>query len=120
MNAPKPVALGYVCGSAGTDVQRQKAAIAAYAAAEGLTLADVLHDESDACTISQLVQAVRQHDAVRVVLPAGFRLAEAHTGIERDLAEHHATCVVLATGGVDPTTLAAPALVGSDSTGVTS
>lgn len=118
MNAPRPVALGYVCGPAGTEIQQQRAAITAYAANEGLTLADVLHDEADACTISEIVQAAHRHDAARVVLPAGSRLAEARTGIERDLAEHHATCVVLVTGGRNPATSVAPALVDSGSRGV--
>lgn len=119
MNVPKPIALGYTCGPAGVEPQRQLATITAYAAVEGLTLADVLHDESDACTISQLVQAARQHHAVRVVLPAEVRLADARTGIERDLAEHHATCVVLATDDGDLATSVALASIGSRSTGVT-
>jgi hypothetical protein len=72
MNVPKPIALGYACGPAGVELQRQFVTITAYAAVEGLTLADVLHDESDACTISQLVQAARQHDAAHVILPPGF------------------------------------------------
>lgn len=99
MNAPKPTAIGYVCGPPGLDLEQQRAAISTYADAEGMTLADVLHDESDACTISQLVDAARLHDATRVILPAGVRLAEARRGIDRDLAEHRAVCVVV--GGPD-------------------
>jgi nitrous oxide reductase len=119
MSAPKPVALGYTCGPDGTELQRQLATITAYSATEGLTLADVLHDESDACTISQLVQVARQHDAVRVILPAGVRLADARVGLERDLAEHHTTCVVLPTDDADLATSVALALIGPRSTGVT-
>lgn len=119
MNAPKPVAVGYTCGPDAAGLQRQLATITAYAATEGLTLADVLHDEPDACTISQLVQVARQHDAVRVILPAGVRLADAHVGLERDLAEHHATCVVLTTDDGDLATSVALALIGSRSTGAT-
>lgn len=120
MSGPKPVALGYTCGPDRAEVQRQVATITAYAATEGLTLADLLHDESDACTISQLVQAARQHDAVRVILPAGVRLADVRVGLERDLAEHHATCVVLTTDDDDLATSVALALIGSRPTEATS
>lgn len=106
MNAPKPTAIGYVCGLPGRELEQQRKAIAAYAEAEGLALADVLHDESDACTISQLVDAARLHDATRVILPAGVRLAEAREGIDRDLAEHRAVCVVV--GGPDADHAARP------------
>jgi hypothetical protein len=108
VNAPKPTAIGYVCGRPGRELEQQHAAISTYAGAEGMTLADVLHDESDACTISQLVDAARLHDAARVILPAGVRLAEARQGIDRDLAEHRAVCVVV--GGPDADDAAHPAL----------
>jgi len=120
MSGPKPVALGYTCGPDRAEVQRQVATITAYAATEGLTLADLLHDESDACTISQLAQAARQHDAARVILPAGVRLTDARVGLERDLAEHHATCVVLTTDDDDLATSVALALIGSRPTEATS
>ncbi|MFC8797263.1 hypothetical protein ACFT2C_05995 [Promicromonospora sp. NPDC057138] len=95
MNEPKPTAVGYVCGPPGRELEQQHTAIATYTEVEGLALADVLHDESDACTISQLADAARLHDATRVILPAGVRLAEARQGIDRDLAEQRAVCVVV-------------------------
>lgn len=119
MNAPKLTVFGYVCGPRGDGLEQQRTAIASYAEAEGLTLAEVLHDESDACTISQLVEAARLHDAARVVLPAGVRLAEARQGIDRDLAERDAICVVLSPEHHDPPTSPIPVLAGSRSTEAT-
>jgi hypothetical protein len=91
----RPVAVGYVSDHGRTDGTRQSNALLEHARAEGLRLARILPDHSGIWTISQLVKAVRKHDAAVVLLPAGVHLAEAHERISADLAKLDARCVVV-------------------------
>jgi hypothetical protein len=95
MSGPRPVAIGYVCGADESLVKRQHADVTRYIDAEGLALAEMLHDTGDGFTISQIVQAARLRHATQVVLPADARLVVARNRLTDDLAEHGAVCVVL-------------------------
>ncbi|WP_454860115.1 hypothetical protein [Promicromonospora soli] len=95
MSVPRPVAIGYVCGADDSLVKRQHADVTRYIEAEGLALAEILHDTGDGFTISQIVQAAQLRHARQVVLPADARLVVARNRLIDDLAEHGAVCVVL-------------------------
>jgi hypothetical protein len=95
MNAPRPVAIGHVYGADDLVVQRQHAEVARYVAAEGLALADVLHDYRDRLTISQIADAARRLGAAVVVLLGRSRLAGAHARLAAELAQHGIRCVLL-------------------------
>lgn len=95
MSGPRPVAIGYVCGSDDSLVKRQHADVTRYIEAEGLALAEMLHDKGDGFTISQVVEAAQLRHATQVVLPADARLVVARSRLTDDLAEHGAVCVVL-------------------------
>jgi hypothetical protein len=95
VNGPRPVAIGYICGADDFLVKRQHADVTRYIEAEGLALAEMLHDKGDGFTISQIVQAAQLRHATQVVLPADARLVVARNRLTDDLAEHGAVCVVL-------------------------
>lgn len=95
MSGLRPVAIGYVCGADDASVKQQRSDVTRYTEAEGLALAEVLHDESDGFTISQIVQAAHLRHATQVVLPADVQLVMARSRLVHDLAEQGAVCVVL-------------------------
>lgn len=95
MSAPAPVAVGYVAGLATSDQQK---AVVDYATAEGIALAEVITDQNDILTISQVVEAARLHDAKLLLLPDDAPLSTALHGIEHSLSKHGAVCVVVPTG----------------------
>ncbi|MCF4122999.1 hypothetical protein L1785_18650 [Antribacter sp. KLBMP9083] len=98
MNAPAPVAVGYVCGRDAASLDRQRDAVTGHAREEGFALAQVVIDRFDTFTISQVVQAARLHDARVVIMPADVRLASVHRRVRRELERHGATCVVVGGG----------------------
>ncbi|PUB31945.1 hypothetical protein C8K30_101464 [Promicromonospora sp. AC04] len=95
MNAPRPVAIGLVSGADDLVVQRRHAEVARYVEAEGLALADVLHDYRDRLTISQIADAARRLGAGVVVLLGRSRLAGAHARLAAELGRHGIRCVLL-------------------------
>lgn len=107
MNAPRPVAIGYVCGADDSLVTQQLAEVTRYVEAEGLALAEVLHDTGDGFTISQIVEAAQLRHASQVLLPADAHLADARHRLTQDLADHGALCVVI---GEQPPASARPRL----------
>ncbi|WP_189667572.1 hypothetical protein [Promicromonospora soli] len=66
-----------------------------YVVAEGLALADVLHDHGDRLTTSQVADAARQLGAAVVVLLSRSRLAAASTRLASELEQHGIRCVLL-------------------------
>ena len=107
MNAPKPVAIGYVYGADDSLVTQQRAEVTRYVEAEGLALAEILHDTGDGFTISQIVEAAQLRHASQVLLPADAQLADARHRLTQDLADHGAVCVVI---GEQPPTSTRPQL----------
>ncbi|GHH65484.1 hypothetical protein GCM10017772_03780 [Promicromonospora soli] len=95
MNAPRPVAIGHVYGADDLLVKRQRAEVTRYVVAEGLALADVLHDHGDRLTTSQVADAARQLGAAVVVLLSRSRLAAASTRLASELEQHGIRCVLL-------------------------
>lgn len=95
MNAPRPVAIGHVYGADDLLVKRQRAEVTRYVVAEGLALADVLHDHRDRLTTSQVADAARQLGAAVVVLLSRSRLAGASTRLAAELEQHGIRCVLL-------------------------
>ncbi|MBL0886200.1 hypothetical protein [Myceligenerans indicum] len=95
MNAPSPVVVAYVCAREDDELDAQRNAVTQYARAEGLALAQVVTDRFDTFTISQVVQAVRFHDASLLVLPTDARLASARTRLVQELEPDGAACTVL-------------------------
>lgn len=95
MNAPRPVAVGHVYGADALLVKRQLAELTRYVEAEGLALADVLHDHRDRLTTGQVVDAARQLGAAVVVLLSRSRLAGAFTRLASELEQHGIRCVLL-------------------------
>lgn len=95
MNAPRPVAIGHVYGADDRVVKRQRAEVTRYVRAEGLALADVLHDHHDGLTIGQIADAARRLGAAVVVLLSRSRLAGAHTRLASELEQHGIRCVLL-------------------------
>jgi hypothetical protein len=95
MSEPRPVALGYIAAHNDTEAQRQRDAVAAYAQAEGLALADTLDDARDGLTISQVTETARHHDADVVIVPGSARLAEAYTRLAFELEKHGVRCTLL-------------------------
>lgn len=95
MNAPRPVAVGHVYGADALVVKRQRAEVTRYAEAEGLALADVLHDRRDRLTTSQIVDAARQLGAAVVVVLSRSRLAGAFARLASELEQHGIRCVLL-------------------------
>jgi len=95
VNAPRPVAVGHVYGADDLLVKRQRAEVTRFVEAEGLALADVLHDHRDRLTTSQVVDAARQLGAVVVVLLSRSRLAGASTRLASELEQHGIRCVLL-------------------------
>lgn len=95
MNAPRPVAVGHVYGADDLLVKRQRAEVTRYVEAEGLALADVLHDHRDRLTTSQVVDAARQLGAAVVVLLSRSRLAGASMRLASELEQHGIRCVLL-------------------------
>ncbi|WP_125777966.1 hypothetical protein [Antribacter gilvus] len=95
MSAPASVAVGYVSG---TETADQRKALADYAAAEGIALAEVITDRADTITITQIVEATALHEAKLLLLPDDAALCLARRGIQHSLAKMGATCVVVPTG----------------------
>ncbi|GAB4084026.1 hypothetical protein GCM10028784_06560 [Myceligenerans cantabricum] len=95
MSAPSPVAVAYLCAREDGALDAQRDAVTKYARAEGLALAQVVTDRFDTFTISQVVQAVRFHDASLLVLPGDARLATARHRLVHELEPDGAACTVL-------------------------
>jgi len=95
MNRQRPVALGYVAARGGTDTAGQRDLVTAYASAEGLALADVLDDDRDALTISQIVDTARLRGATTVIVPDQSRLASAYVRLAYELEQHGIRCVLI-------------------------
>ena len=95
MNAPRPVAIGHVCGADDLVVQRQHAEVARYVEAEGLALAGVLDDRRDRLTVSQIADAARRLGAAVVILLGRSRLAGAHARLAAELGQYGIRCVLL-------------------------
>jgi hypothetical protein len=95
VNAPAPVAVGYVSASAPEALDRQREAVTAYARVEGYALAQIVTDRRDGYTISQIVESARLHDARLVVVPTDTTLATVHDRLIHDLEPQGAACVVI-------------------------
>lgn len=95
MSGPSRVAVGYVCAVGGPALGEQREAVADYAKAEGIALAQIVTDRFDGFTISQVVETVRLHDARLVIVPAQARLATVRTRVTHELEPYGAACVVI-------------------------
>jgi hypothetical protein len=95
VNAPRPVAIGHVCGADDFVVKRQRAEVTRYVEAEGLALAGVLQDHRDVLTTSQIADTARQLGAAVVILLGRSRLAAAYTRVVSELERHGLRCVLL-------------------------
>ncbi|MCF4121279.1 hypothetical protein L1785_09820 [Antribacter sp. KLBMP9083] len=95
MNAPAPVAVGYTVATTPDAAFRQCEAIEEYARTEGIALAQIVTDDHDTITISQVAETARLHEAQLVLIPAGVVLAEVREGITDALAPLGAACVVV-------------------------
>ncbi len=91
------MAIGYVYGADDALLTWQRTEVARYVEAEGLALAEMLHDTGDGFTISQIVEAAQLLHARQVLLPADAHLADAHARLTLELSGHGAVCVVIGT-----------------------
>lgn len=95
MSVPEPVAVGYAAASSPAELYRQHEVIEDHARAGGLALAQIVTDARDALTIGQVVEAARHHGASVVLVPADAALADARKGLNQQLSEYGAGCIVL-------------------------
>ncbi|GAB3164677.1 hypothetical protein GCM10027059_21170 [Myceligenerans halotolerans] len=95
MNAPAPVAVGYVSASDDGELDQQRATVTDYARTEGYALAQIVTDRFDGYTISQVLDAARRHEARLVTIPAATTLATAYALIAHELEPIGAACVVI-------------------------
>ncbi|GAB3172547.1 hypothetical protein GCM10027059_42230 [Myceligenerans halotolerans] len=115
MNAPAPVAVGYVSARDEGTLDAQRDAVTEHARAEGYALAQIVTDRFDGHTISQILDVAHRHDARAVIIPASTTLATTRTRLTHDLQPFGAICLVIdqpATTAVGPatTTTGAPRL----------
>jgi fructose-specific component phosphotransferase system IIB-like protein len=95
VNAPVPIAIGYVSARDQNVLDEQRHAVTAYARVEGYALAHIVTDGFDRYTISQLVEAARLYDARLVIIPADTTLATVDGRLVHDLEPLNAGCVVI-------------------------
>ncbi|GAB3159971.1 hypothetical protein GCM10027059_07050 [Myceligenerans halotolerans] len=84
-----PVAVGYAHD------RSQYAEVRGYAASQGYALVQIVEDQYDAATISQITQHARDAHADVVILPGAALLSAARNRLEKELAHLNAACVVL-------------------------
>ena len=110
MTGTKPVALAYVGGREQQGRDRQSKAVADYARVEGYTLSDVLIDEKDGITISELVESARLRGASVVIVPVETRMARVGTRLAQELEPHSIAGLVIgvASASVSPATTTHP------------
>ncbi|MBE1876112.1 hypothetical protein [Myceligenerans pegani] len=91
-HAPTPeplLAVGYACNGS------QRVEVQGYAASQGYRLVEMVEDQRDTTTISQITQHSRDAQAHIVILPGAALLSAARNRLEKELARLKATCVVL-------------------------
>ncbi|GAB3173068.1 hypothetical protein GCM10027059_43420 [Myceligenerans halotolerans] len=72
-------------------------------------MAQIVTDQCDGFTISQIIEAARLHEARLVIVPADTTLATARAQLGHELKPHGAACVVIdgpAMTAVEPATAA--------------
>lgn len=110
MTGTKPAALAYVGGREKQGRDQQSKAVADYAHVEGYTLSDLLIDETDTITSSELVASARRRGASVVIVPVETRMARMGTRLAQELEPDSIAGLVIgvASTSVSPATTTQP------------